>query len=670
MYVKQTHFTTYKLAMKLVIVVLLFILMTSTAFGRAAFRVEGNNVIIDLEGVTVKSKKLTVEIWSTRTVRIRTTMNDSFSDAPLIYGERNNATVKFKAAYAQANIEITTADIQINVAEDGIVRILNGVGSKMLLESNRVFEPSLVEENAFRINQKFNVNRGEHIYGFGQEDQQNRFNLRDQSFEVKQDQSAVASPIFISEKGFALIWNNFSATQFADEPGALSLSSDVADEIDYFIISGPEWATIISEIRSITGTAPMLPKWAFGFHLNPFAYKSGNDLIAAVQKYRLLGIPVEEKIVDHQLYVEEKELTAKKVTGRLQNIYAFSELKEKYGNALTDSERVVIPTHINIPGIQKYGTFSVAGDISQCWESLKCQVCAGINSSITGQPYWSTTLGGQHTDKGCTSESLKELMVRWTQFAAFTPIFQGSPLGNEIWNTGDANDPNFMAIKKAIELRYRLLPYIYSTAYHASANNDNIIRSLNYDFRNDEKLHSNHQQYLFGPSMMVSPVVEKTNQMNVTLPANMNWIDFWSGKTYQGGTDLKANVTLDHIPVYIKQGSIIPMGTVGGNSTDQIDAPMEIRIYGGADAEFVLYEDENEGMGYKNGAFSKITFSYSAKGNALTIDSPEGTYPGMITQRIFNVVLVSETDGIGLDPSVSSKEIAYTGKKVKVKFED
>jgi len=643
--------------------------MTSTAFGRAAFRVEGNNVLIDLEGPTVKSKKLTVEIWSSRTVRIRTTLNDSFSDAPLIYGERNNAPVKFKAAYAQANIEITTADIQINVAEDGIVRILNGVGSKMLLESNRVFEPSSVEENAFRINQKFNLNRGEHIYGFGQEDQQNRFNLRDQSFEVRQDQSAVASPIFISEKGFALIWNNFSATQFADEPGALSLSSDVADEIDYFIISGPEWATIISEIRSITGTAPMLPKWAFGFHLNPFAYKSDNDLNETIQKYRSLEIPVEDKTANNQLYLEEKKLTGQNEKGRLQNIYAYSVLKGKYEQLLTDSERVFVPTHMNIPGIQKYGTFSVAGDISQCWESLKCQVCAGINSAITGQPYWSTTLGGQHPNAACTSEPLNELMVRWTQFAAFTPIFQGSPLDNEIWSSDDANDPNFRAIKKAIELRYRLLPYIYTTAYHASVNNDNIIRSLNFDFRNDEKLHSIHQQYLFGSSMMVCPVVEKTNQMNVTLPSNMNWIDFWIGKTYQGGTDLKVNVTLDHIPVYVKQGSIIPMGTVGRNTTDQIDGPIEIRIYGGADAKFVMYEDENDGTGYRKGAFSTVSFTYSEKGKTLTIDSPEGVYSGMITQRIFKVVLVSETDGIGLATSENAKEIAYTGKKVKVKLE-
>ncbi|MBN2805971.1 MAG: hypothetical protein JXR22_04880, partial [Prolixibacteraceae bacterium] len=484
--------------MKSIVVLVLMLLTATCVFGRAAYRVDGNNVIIELDGPTVKSKLLVVEIWSSHTVRIRTTMNDQLSELPLPYGERNLAPVKFKAAYAQANIEITTADMQINVAEDGIVRILNAMGSRLLVESNRTFEPSVIEDKAWLINQKFYLNMNEQVYGFGQEDRQNRYNLRDQAFDVKQDRTAVATPVMISEKGFALIWNNFSETRFEDVPSGMTLTSQIADDIDYFVINGPSWSEIIAEIRAITGQPPLFPRWAFGFHLNPLAYNTGDELQTAIQQYRALGIPVEKQYADHRLYLEEKKLTDTRVKGRMQNIHAFTQLKPEYEKALLETQRAVIPTHTNIPGIQKYGTFSVAGEVSQCWESLKCQVYAGIQSSITGQAYWSTTLGGFQANQACSANPLNELMVRWTQFAAFTPVFQGAPTGFEIWKAGNVESPEFQAIKKAITLRYQLLPYIYSSAWKAVNQNDNLLRSMHFDYQKEVKLHNNIGQYLFG----------------------------------------------------------------------------------------------------------------------------------------------------------------------------
>ncbi|MFA9390794.1 MAG: TIM-barrel domain-containing protein [Prolixibacteraceae bacterium] len=655
--------------MKSLYLCIVFILLATGAFARAAYKIDGNNVLIELNSFGIKSKLLQVEIWSTNTVRIRTTMNSSFSNEPTLLGTQPNEPVKFKAGYSQANIEISTSGIQVNVAEDGIVRILSGIGRKLLVESNRTFEASTLEEGAYKITQKFYLNRGEHIYGFGQGDRQDRFTLRDKSFEVAQDQSSIASPVLLSEKGFALIWDNFSETHFEDTPGSLSLSSEIADEIDYFIINGSDWKTIITEIRNITGQAPMLPRWAFGFHLNPAAYSSQEALNAAINQYHLLDIPVEDKVVDQTLYLEEKSLTAKKENGRNLNDFAYIKLKNQFEQLLTSTERVVIPTHINIPGIQKYGTFTVAGEISQCWESLKCQICAGINSSYAGQPYWSTTLVGYSANQECSAEPLNELMVRWNQFAAFTPIYQGSPVGLEAWKAGNSSDPHFIAIKKAIQFRYRLLPYIYTTAYNVVNNNENIIRSLLYDYQKNENLHTNRNQFLFGPSLLVCPVTESTKQIMVTLPAETNWVNFWSGKTFMGGTDIKVDVKLDHIPLFVKQGSIIPLATVTKNSLDSLNAPMEIRVYGGANASFTLYEDQNDGKEFQDGKMSEITFNYSEKSNSLTIGSQEGEYPGMITNRIFKVILVSEQDGIGMHESTAPILVEYKGKKEKVKFE-
>ena len=260
-------------------------------------------------------------------------------------------------------------------------------------------------------------------------------------------------------------------------------------------------------------------------------------------------------------------------------------------------------------------------------------------------------------------------MVRWYQYAAFTPVFQGSPTGEEAWELGGEGNPAFEAIKKAIVLRYRLMPYIYSQANKVYQENDIMTGSLLFGFLKDEKLHTLTQQYLFGPSMMVCPVVKPTNAIPVTFPAETSWYDFWTGKKYEGGTTINMEVNLNHIPVFVCQGSILPLATTGNNAADSLSAPMEIRVYAGADADFVLYEDENDGKGYTTGAFSKIDFSYSEKNKTLTIGSPEGEYPGMITNRVFKVVMVTENDGTGEGQASNPMLVEYKGKKTKVKFE-
>lgn len=660
------HFT-----MKAIILTLMLFTLSSTLFARSAFRVEGNNVIIDLDGFGVKSKLMVVELWSPGTIRVITTMNDQVSDVPCNLGVRTTEAIKFKAAYAQTNIEISTTKLLITIEEKGLIRLMSRDGRNMMIESDRSYDVSPSEEGAYQVTQGFFLNRRELVYGFGHSGKEARYNLRSKSFDIIQDEASIASPVMFSELGYAFIWNNYSATKFHDAPSGMTINSAVADEISYFFMFENNWPSLMAEIRNIFGKALMLPRWAYGFHLNPDAYQSPAELSSSVEKYNQLGIPVETSTSANELYREEKQLTAQKSSARFINSEAFRVLQGKYITLIDNSpdQRLVIPTHTNIPGIQRYGVFTVAGDITGNWETLKGQVSAGITSSFTGQPHWSTTIGGVKMNDALSPESKKELLTRWYQFAAFTPVFQGAVANNEIWSVGNSSDPCFKAISKSIALRYQLLPYIYSAAWSAVVENGAIMRSLLFDFQKDKNLINIDQQYLFGPSVMVCPVTaEGLKQMKVQLPENANWVDFWTGEKFTGGQGIETNVSLDRIPLYIKEGSVIPLATVNPDSLGLVGRPIEIRVYPGADGSFVLYEDENDGPGYKTSLFTKIAFDYSEKNKMLTIGALEGTYQGAPVERIFNVVVVTEDDGLGVSPAVNVQEVAYKGKRVRVKI--
>ena len=649
--------------MKISILTIILIVFASSLFARSQYKVIGNDVIVDLEGIGVKSNLLKIELWSENMIRVTSTKNDKFNYYTGCIGERNNNEINFKVAYAQSNIEITTKKLLVNIQEDGMIRLLSRDGKKLLVESDRTYTPSLIDTNKVQIAQSFYLNRNEDIYGFGQKDLENIYSLRNQSFDIIQDNSSIASPLFFSEKGFALIWDNYSATKFDDKPGGLKISSEFADEISYFIIYGPEWQTIMSEIRNQTGKAKLLPYWAFGYHLSPESYKNKEDIEKAILQYQSLNIPVENNFVSNQLFTEEKQLTLEAKNNEYANVWAYKNLKDKYiaANQSPTNERVVIPTHTNLVGIQKYSTFTKSGEITSSWESLKCQVSAGITSNLTGQPYWSTSIGGI---KSFSPDN--ELMTRWFQFAAFTPFFQSPSISSSEWNITMTNNDFLNSISKAIKLRYQLLPYIYSNAMLCISQNNSIMRSLLFDYQGETRLNNIDQQYLFGQSLMICPVITKgAKQIKVVFPSTNNWYDFWTGKLYEGGSDINVNVSIDHIPIFVKQGSIIPLI----QNTDSVNAPISIRIYAGADAEFILYEDEKDGLGYANNQSSTILFEYSEKNKLLTIGSKEGQFPGMPTEYNFKVILVSETDGIGNTASENTIDATYRGKRIKVKLE-
>jgi alpha-glucosidase (family GH31 glycosyl hydrolase) len=645
----------------------------TTLFGRSLYKVEGNSVIVDLKGIGVKSKFLKVEVWSEKTVKISSGMDINQPQYNSLILPGQPLPIKFKVEYAQNNIEVTTKNLIVSIQEDGLVSIFNRDGSKLILESDRFFDPSNSSEAKFKIKQRFFLNMHEDIFGFGFDDSKKRYNIRDNSIIQAQTLSKIASPIYYSEKGYALIWDNYSSTLFNDKKSGLEISSDLADEIQYIIVYGPSWDNIITEIRNLTGSAPMFPRWAYGQWLFPANYSNTNIFDSKVLKYNELGIPVETGTTpDYSLYQEEIKITSspENYSKRVACAAAYSELKEKYSNLqkYTLNRRVCIPTLSNYPGIQKFGTFLIEGEVKPSWETLQGQVTAGITLSLSGQPYWSTEIGGNFPPEQNLT-TFDELLLRWYQFAAFTPIFRAPSPNNDLITLKEKSVAFYDAARRAIRLRYRLMPYIYSTANNVALKNETFTCSLLFDYQKTEKLLTNDQQFLFGKSFMVCPVtIPAAKQFTVFFPEGSKWFDFWTGKIYEGNSTQNLDITTDHIPVLVKSGSIIPLATIGSSSADSLFSPIELRVFPGNDATFTLYEDFNDGPGYLNEQFSKIKIDYTEKDKTLAIGAIEGSYIGMITDRIFRVVMVTDSTGIGSEMSDRFQQINYKGKKIKLKL--
>lgn len=644
-------------------------MIVSMSFGKSLYKIEGNSVIVDLQGIGVKSRMLKIEVWSDKTVKIVSGMEKDFSSFHSFIPQGEPLPVKFKVAYSQNNIEVTNHDLIVSVQEDGLVRIFNRDGNKLLIESDRFFDQINSTEAKYKIKQRYFLNVHEDIFGFGADDASPRYNIRGKNFTVRQNESSFASPVLFSEKGYAILWDNYSKTTFNDQKSGLEIGSDFADEIQYFFIYGPTWDETIKEIRRLTGSVPMLPLWSFGHWCFPEFYSSTEDLESKSAQYSSAGIPSEKTTTsDYSLFNEEKSFSQVGISDRLSCLPSYKSMKIKYADRALSSNgtRACIPTFTNYPGIQTYGTFLVAGEVNPTWESLKNQISAASNLPLSGQPYWSTIIGGTHppTD-GKTINS--ELLTRWYQFAAFAPVFLLPKPDRDLFTIAPAE--LYEAAANAIKLRYHLLPYIYSTDADVSFSNKTFTQSLLFNYQKVEKVHSIDQQYLFGNSMMVCPVsAPSVSQMSIYFPRGNNWFDFFTGKQYSGDTTKTILVNQSYIPVFVKSGSIIPFATIGTNSNDSLSSPMEIRVYPGNDGSFELYEDANDGSGYKTEQYIKIPFSYTEKDKTVSIGSINGSFPGMIGERIFRLVLVTDSTGIGNEMSANYKEIIYKGKKTKVKF--
>ena len=333
----------------------------------------------------------------------------------------------------------------------------------------------------------------------------------------------------------------------------------------------------------------------------------------------------------------------------------------------TDRKRVVILTRSAFAGQQRNAAASWSGDISANWTTLQRQIPAGLSFSMSGLPYWTTDIGGFfRPEDQYTSNAYHELLIRWFQYGSFCPIFRvhGYKSNAEFWNYGPQVEQIF---RQYDELRYRLLPYIYSAAWGVTKNGETLMRALPLEFSSDPQTRGVSDQFMFGPALLINPVTaEGATQRTLYLPAGGDWVDFWTGKSLKGGQIITAEAPLDRIPVYAKAGSIVAFGPPVQWASAKAD-PIDLRIYRGADGDFILYEDEGDNYDYEREAYSVIPMHWDDKAETLTIGDRHGSFPGMLEHRTFRALLVTAAHGVGISsPEKFDATVEFIGKAVSV----
>ena len=854
-------------------------------------------------------------------------------------------SVQFEESAAAITLSSGQVKVQLSKS-DGAIQYLDNDNHSLLKEQGRpVFTPCQIEKEkaAFSVQQNFTLTPDEGVYGLGQH-QSGYMNYRGRTVKLVQSNTDAVTPMLVSTAGYGIFWDNYSKTIFADNPGATSFWSEVADNIDYYFLFGPTIDQAIAGYRQLTGHAPMYGKWAYGYWQSKEHYATRDELLGIAQEYRKRRIPIDNIVQDWNywggndtwggMYFDETKYPRPKEMidllhrenfhlmisiwgglGPASPIYkdmerhgylyspvgwagfryfdaynpAANDLYWKYAsnglfskgvdawwmdstepdivNALTkeseeyemkrvennhlgsfarylnpyslvitegvyqnqrketDQKRVYILTRSTFAGQQRAAATTWSGDIGANWDVYRKQISAGINHSMAGIPYWTFDIGayslgcqGGVFSNGGKDPAYQELYARMFQLGAFSPIFRshGSETPREIWEFGDYTD----SLVKFDNLRYRLLPYIYSLGWRVTHDGYSIMRGQPMDFAQDRKTYSIDDQFMFGPAIMVSPVTEymdhrppeqtvpmppevfktkdgkpgltaryycdadfktlcheaveptvdlywytgwpsfikdprfsmrwegklvptetgkyrfnmksfgprrvyldgkevahnydsmeshtvpvelvagkeydfafetsnavlgafraqmfwKTPEIfareerpaeprqktrSVYLPAGNPWIDFWTGETLPGGGSVVADAPTDKVPLMIRSGSIIPMGPFVQYSTEKPADPIELRIYPGADGSFTLYEDENDNYNYEKGVYSTIDFRWDDARHQLRIDSRKGSFPGMLQERTFHVVVVRKGHGTGVEVAdAPDKVISYAG---------
>ncbi|MGE5464826.1 MAG: TIM-barrel domain-containing protein, partial [Syntrophothermus sp.] len=362
--------------------------------------------------------------------------------------------------------------------------------------------------------------------------------------------------------------------------------------------------------------------------------------------------------------------------------------------AVTPSKRVVNLTRSAYAGQQRYSTITWSGDTAASWETLRRQIPAGLNFCVTGLPYWTMDIGAFFVkkkpafwfwcgdyDQGVDDLGYRELYARWFQYGAFLPMFRahGTDTPREIWRFGNPGDLVYDTLIKYLRLRYRLMPYIYSLAGQVTHQDYTMLRVLPFDFRHDPNACNINDEYMFGPAFLVCPVtkpmyfaansipleaMEKTR--SVYLPSASDWYDFWTGKRYAGGQTILADAPLETMPLYVRFGSIVPIGPDIQFTGEQPDAPIELWVYPGRDGSFMLYEDEGDNYNYERGSFATIHMTWNDSTRQLTLDNRQGTYPGMQVLKVFRVVMANGKPFDPLAKQMQGREIFYNGSRIVV----
>ena len=387
-----------------------------------------------------------------------------------------------------------------------------------------------------------------------------------------------------------------------------------------------------------------------------------------------------------------------------RNAFPLETVKGIYQTQRKDDrgKRIFIMTRSSFAGQQHYGSNMWSGDVASSWEMLRYQVPAGLSYSLTGNPNFNTDIGGFFCGSYNTAGSgsaprnpqFQELYVRWMQYGLFCPVFRshGADAPREIWQFGQKGEPVYDAIEKQIRLRYRLIPYLYSTAWQVTSNNQSYLRPLFSDFASDKRVWDIADEFLCGQSILATPILDPqyteekiiredamtgwnkkelkdesgelkvdwtaTKSATKYLPKGATWYDFWTGKAYKGGQSITITTSFDRAPMFVRAGSILPLGPemqyVGEKAWDNL----ELRVYPGADGAFTLYEDEGDNYNYEKGIYSTITFQWNDKTRTLTIHDRKGDYPGMLKHRQFIITL----------PDGTTHPIDYDGNQKEIRF--
>jgi alpha-D-xyloside xylohydrolase len=346
--------------------------------------------------------------------------------------------------------------------------------------------------------------------------------------------------------------------------------------------------------------------------------------------------------------------------------------------ATTDEKRVVILTRSAYAGQQRNSAITWSGDIQATWRVLRNQIPAGLNFSLSGIPYWNTDTGGFFGNRSAgngdaTNPQYQELFSRWFQFSAFCPMFRvhgsyGLKPGREFYRFDEKTQA---ILRTYLDLRYRLLPYTYSVAWQVTSNGSTFMRPLVMDFPNDKEVLGIGNQYLFGPSILVTPVTAAgATTQSVYLPSgSASWYNFWTGETSPDGRRVEVAAPIETLPLFIRPGSILPLGPFLQYSNEKPANPIELRIYPGANGSFTLYEDEGDSYRYEKGVYAMIPFAWDDAAKTLTIGPRQGDFPGMLKERTFNVVLVKNTHGNGIAVAGTPDQVVkYSGTELKVKM--
>ncbi len=672
----------------------------------------------------------------------------------------------------------------------------------------------------YSVKQTFVLDKKEAIYGLGQQ-QHGKMEQRNLKLHMVQGNTDDYVPFFVSNKGYGLFWDNYSPTLFTDTPDSTSFNSTVGEGIDYYFMYGRNADGVIAQMRDLTGQVPMLPLWTYGYWQSRERYKSQDELVGVVKKYRALGVPLDGIIQDWQywgnnylwnameflntnFYNPQKMVSdvhgmnahmiisiwssfgpmtkQYKALGKICALLDFTTWPEsgsqkwppnmdypsgvrvydaynpkardiywkylnkglfslgidgwwmdstepdhldpkpsdldnntylgsfrkvrnayplmtvggvyKHQRSVTSKKRVFILTRSGFAGQQRYGDVIWSGDVVASWKALRNQISAGLNFSLTGIPYWNSDIGGfflWNFPRKLDDPNYRELYARWIQFGAFCPMMRshGTDAPREIYQFGKKGDRIYDAIDKSINLRYLLLPYIYSTSWQVTANQSTMMRALVMDFANDRQALDINDEYMFGKSLLVSPVTKpmytrevvtgndttnvadfsKIKSEDVYLPKGTNWFDFWTGEEHNGGQTIAKESPIDMIPLYIKAGSILPIGPRVQYATQKKWDDLEIRVYPGEDGKFVLYEDENDNYDYEKGLYSTIAFTWNDARQTLTIHKRTGSFPGMLKERHFRIVKVSPNKGYGMDTIQKyDKVVTYDGNQIIVRL--